>query len=83
MHKWRPTDAAKTYVITAREKYGVSYRKDWVLGDRAPPGLEQRFKNPQPASSQDFLDPVFANSALDQPARHVSRVGMIGHLPAE
>ena len=54
-----------------------------MLGDRALPGLEQRFKNLQPASSQNFLGLVFANSVLDQSARHVSRVGMIGHLPAE
>src|SRR6266581_4243471 len=54
-----------------------------VLGNRALLGLEQRFKNPQPASLLDFLDLVFANSALDQSARHVSRVGMIGPPPAE
>ena len=52
--------------------------EQWAL-----PGLEQRFKNLQPASSQNFLGLVFANSVLDQSARHVSRVGMIGHLPAE
>jgi len=74
MHEWRPTDAAKTYVITAREKYGVSYRKDWVLGDRAPPGLEQRFKNPQQLPRKIF------SSSFSLIPRSISLRGMFRAL---
>ena len=45
--------------------------------------LQQLFKNPRPVPSQDFFDLLVAESALDQSASEISRVGMISEIGNE